>query len=77
MIAFGRKDILRLVNKYIFGVTLGFISWGPFYIFTSCAPYFITLFKGGKSKVSKEIVLLIKGVDPESKAEDINGNTYK
>ena len=77
MVTFGRKDILRLANKYISGVNLRFISWGLFYIFDSSVPFLIIPFIGGNSKVSQEIVLFFKGVDPESKAEDTNGNTYK
>ena len=31
--------------------------------------------KGKNSKVSKEVMLCVKGEDPESKAESINGNS--
>ena len=77
LFTFGRKYILKLANKYIFGVNLHYVSWSPFYIFDNSVFSFIRLFKGGNNKLSKEIVLLVKGVDPESKAEDINGNACK
>ena len=48
-----------------------------FYIFDNSGPSFTRPFKGGDSNVLKDIVLFVKGLDPESKAEDINGNTYK
>ena len=48
-----------------------------FYVFDNSVFSFIRPFKGGNSNVPKEIVLFVKGLDPESKAEDINGNTYK
>ena len=40
-------------------------------------PSFIRPFKGGRSKVSKEIMLFVKVIDPESKAEGVIGNSYK
>ena len=48
-----------------------------FYIFDNSVLSFIWPFKGGNSNVPKEIVLFVKGLDPESKAEDSNDNTYK
>ena len=47
------------------------------YICDNCVSFLWDPFKGENSKVSKKIMLFVKGVAPESKAEDINGNTYK